>query len=205
VSVRAATRLSAVLLAAGESKRAGTPERPLNKLLVEIEGEPLVRRSARRLCDAGFAEVVVVVGHQADRVEAALAGLPLRCVRNPDYRKDQATSMRRGLEALALPTEGVMICLADQPKLEVADLETLARAFVDRRRGEAIVPVFDGRRGNPIVLTREAAATILERGGRFSCRRFIEENAELVAAVVVSSDAFVVDLDHADELAAWTR
>ena len=63
-------RVAGVVLAAGASRRMGR-----NKMLLELEGEPLVRRAARRALEAGLTPVVVVLGHEADRARAALAGL----------------------------------------------------------------------------------------------------------------------------------
>ena len=86
-------RVSAVLLAAGQSRRMGAD----NKLLLPIDGEPVVRRTARQLLGAGLEEVVVVLGHEADSVSGALDGLAVRAVVNPDYRDGQMTSVRAGL------------------------------------------------------------------------------------------------------------
>lgn len=105
-------RIHAVLLAAGESRRMGGP----NKLLLRVGGEPLVRRTARTLLSSGLDGVTAVTGHDGEAVAAALAGLPLTIVPNPDYAAGQMTSVRAGM--LALPaTDAVLVCPADMPAL----------------------------------------------------------------------------------------
>ncbi len=193
------TRLSAIVLAAGESTRFGSS----NKLLYEIDGQPLVRRTVATVAACPFVELVVVTGHQADEVERALSGVACRLVHNSCYRDGQATSVRAGLDALEAPSDGVMICLADQPKLETQDIAALRKAFAEREGKAVVVPTHRGRRGNPIVIDRVASAEILDRGGSFGCRHFIERNSDLVLTVAMRRDAFVTDLDRPEDFEAF--
>ncbi len=182
---------SAVLLAAGESRRMGAD----NKLLLAIDGEPMVRATARKLVAAGPVEIVVVLGHQADLVARALDGLAVRPVVNPAWRDGQTTSVRAGLAALETPVDGIMICLADQPLLEAADYRALVAAFAQAGDKSVLVPTHGGRRGNPIVLAAAHRGEILARGANLGCKQFIARNPDLVATVELDSDAFVRDID----------
>ena len=184
--------ISAVLLAAGESRRMGDD----NKLLLEVDGEPMVRRSARQLLAAQPGELVVVVGHEAPRITAALHDLPLTIVRNADYRDGQMTSVYCGLGALTAPCLGVMICLADQPLLTSDDYRAVMATF-RRRHGDKsiLVPTHDGRRGNPIVLAYEHCGGILERKANLGCKHLIDRNPDLVMTVEFATDRFVRDID----------
>ncbi len=94
-----------------------------NKLLLPIDGEPVVRRTARQILAAGPEEIIVVLGHEADLVCHALDGLAIRAVVNPAWRDGQMTSVHAGLAALSAPVDGIMICLADQPFLEAGGEE----------------------------------------------------------------------------------
>src|SRR4029077_14091942 len=87
--------VSAVVLAAGASTRMGT-----QKLLLPLGNEPLVRRSVRQICDAGFDEVLVVVGHTHVKVLAALDGLPIRHALNRAYETGMGSSFRTAVEHL---------------------------------------------------------------------------------------------------------
>ena len=212
--------LSAIVLAAGLSRRMG----PRNKLLLPVDGVPLVRRSVAVVLGHPFAEVVVVTGHEAPLVEAALDGLAVRTVRNPRYEEGQMTSVRAGLEALsaprtghiggdprtpgpagatdATPERGVMVCLADQPALTTEDLGLVAGAFLARVDCPVLVPTFRGTRGNPIVLGWRSLASILSRGGDFGCRQFVAKNADLVTTFEMPSDHVLTDVDRPEDYAA---
>jgi len=191
-------RVSALLLAAGESRRMGAT----NKLLLELGGEPLVRRAARVLLAAALEEIVVVLGHEQARVAAALEGLPLATVLNPHYAQGQMSSVHAGLAVLGAPADGVMICLADQPLITPADLEALLRAFAGRGAKSIVVPLFEGRRGNPIVLAHEHRETILGAGRNLGCKHLVRRNPELVLGVEWANDHVVRDLDSEDDLRA---
>jgi molybdenum cofactor cytidylyltransferase len=199
--------VSAILLAAGESRRMGMS----NKLEIPIAGVPLLRRSAKTLLASRLREIIVVLGHAADVSRQLLQGLPLTLVENPHYREGQMSSVFRGLDALVTATDGVMVCLADQPLLTPTDIDRLIAAF-DRQRNSAIlVPTWHGQRGNPLILARKQRATILQGRRNLGCKRLIERNPELVTTFAMPNDHVVFDLDTPGDYAAlqerlsWTR
>ena len=194
----AVTRLSAVILAAGLSRRMGAA----NKLLLPFRGVPLLRCVAGMISALPFVEVIVATGHEAAAVEAALDGLRVRVVRNPDYEEGQMTTVRAGLAALGAASQGVMICLGDQPALTAADLELIAKAFLERAGIDVLVPIFRGARGNPIVLSRASLDAILARGGNFGCRQFVANNGDLVSTFEMPNDHVLVDVDRPEDYAA---
>jgi molybdenum cofactor cytidylyltransferase len=197
----AAGRLSAVVLAAGLSSRM----RGKNKLLLGFRGTPVVRRCVTAALGHGFAEVVVVTGHEAPAVLEALRGLPVRIAHNDRYAEGQMTSVRRGLAALSGPSAdvaGVMVCLSDQPSLTTDDVDTIATAFLARPDCAVLVPTFAGARGNPIVLARKSIDDILLRGGNFGCKQFVSKNADIVETFVMPNDHVLVDLDSPEDYAA---
>ena len=188
-------RVSAILLAAGESRRMGGR----NKLELTIDDLPLVSHTAHTLLASRLAELVVVLGHEAERVRSHLEGLPLTLVVNPHYREGQMTSVHAGLAALSGRCDGVMVCLSDQPLLESADINRLIDAFNSRKRGSVLVPTYEGRRGNPIVLAYAHREAILSGNRNLGCKRFIERNPELVETFEMDSDHVLFDLDTPDE------
>jgi molybdenum cofactor cytidylyltransferase len=183
--------VAAVLLAAGESRRMGAP----NKLTLPVQGQPLLRRTARTLLDSGLDEIVVVLGHESDRARELLRDLPLKLVENPHYRDGQMTSVHCGLAALERTAKGVMICLADQPRLQAADINYLIERYRQDCTRPLLVPVFEGRRGNPIILSYAQRAAILAGDRNLGCRRLIERQPELVWPCVVHSDHYIEDID----------
>ncbi len=188
--------VSAILLAAGESRRMGAT----NKLALAVDGEPLLRHMVKTLLASQLAEVVVVLGHQAEQAHKLLQGLAVGTVVNETYREGQMNSVHCGLAALRQPCDGVMICLADQPLLTPRDIDELIEAFA-RRGGSIIAPTYQGRRGNPIVLAYAHRAQILDGERNLGCKRLIERNPELVTPVEMDNDHTVFDLDTPDDYA----
>jgi CTP:molybdopterin cytidylyltransferase MocA len=191
-------RIGAVLLAAGEGRRMGGVAKPL----IRLQGVPLVRRHLVALSGAGVDEVVVVTGHAGDAVEAQVQGFPVTLAHNPAYAQGQEGSVRVGLAALNGPFDAVFVVLADQPMIGAGDLTELIGAFKKRPAGHVVVPVVDGRRGNPILLDDVAHARILASGTNLACRHLIERQPELVHVHDTANARFIVDLDTVEDVRA---
>jgi CTP:molybdopterin cytidylyltransferase MocA len=185
-------RISAVVLAAGLSRRMGAE----NKLLLPFEGQPIIRRVLENVLGAGLTEVVVVLGHQAEDVVEAIAGLGVRTVRNAEFASGQVSSVRAGLGALKRAADAVMVCLGDQPLVTSADLLALRRAYEQRPHGSILLPVRGAQRGNPVILDWQSARETLERGTNFGCRHFMDENPDRVYRWPAPSDHYVRDVDE---------
>lgn len=197
-------RFSALVLAAGLSRRMGAP----NKLLLPVEGQPLVVRAVEAVRGASPSELVVVLGHQAAEVGRVLSPLGLKTVHNPDYESGQVSSVRAGLAALSEPVDAVMVCLGDQPLLTSADLRKLMAAFAARPKGSILVPMCGPLRGNPVVLDWKSVEETLSRGTNFGCRHFLDENSDRVYFWQSESDHFIRDVDQPADyqaLVAQTR
>lgn len=187
-----APTFSAIVLAAGLSRRMGAP----NKLLLPLGGEPMIRKVLETVLAAPFVEVVVVLGHQAPEVGAAIAPLGARSIVNEDFASGQVSSVRAGLRALKQRTDAVMICLGDQPLLTSADLRDAQAAFARRSHGSVLVPMYGERRGNPVIIDWSSAEETLARGTHFGCRHFMDENPGRVCSWQSPSDHFVRDIDQ---------
>ena len=187
----AAPRVAALVLAAGASRRMGAS----NKLLAPVGGVPLVTHGVDAALAAGVAPLLVVTGHQHREVAAALAGRELRLVHNPDYRRGLSTSLRAGIGALGAEVDAVLVCLADMPAVGAGHLRRLFEAF-DPMRGRAIcVPVFGGRRGNPVLWARRFFAAMREIDGDVGARSLMVRHAAMVREVAMDDDAVLRDVD----------
>jgi len=194
------TTVSAVLLAAGESHRMGE----INKLELIVDGIPLLRRTAETLLASALQEIVVVLGHEAEKTQAILEGLQLNFVENETYREGQMTSVYKGLSSLSKVCDGVMICLSDQPLLETQDINVLIEAFGQRSHGSILVPTFEGQRGNPIIFDYEYRQGILSGERNLGCKKLIEKNPEQVSRFEMNNDHVIVDLDTPEQYAAFS-
>src|SRR5262245_45887839 len=194
-------RIGAVLLAAGEGKRMGGIAKPL----IRLQGVPLVTRHLIALSGAGVDEVVVVTGHGREAIEAEVRSFPVRLAHNARYAEGQQGSVRAGLEALEGPFDAVIVDLADQPLIGAADLTELIGAFKKRTGGHVVIPVVDGKRGNPIVLDAVALAQIVESDTNLGCRHLIDRHPELVFVHESANTRFVADLDTLDDITALAQ
>ncbi len=167
----------------------------INKLHMPIDGVPLLRRSVETLLAAELGELVVVLGHEGAETQVLLEGLSVDTVYNGNYAAGQMTSVHRGLESLSQPCEGVMVALGDQPALTVSDIDYLVDAFFRRDGGEVVIPEYEGERGNPIIISNSCQREIITGKYNLGCRRFIENNPELVRTVEMPGPSVVIDLD----------
>ena len=189
-------RIAAIVLAAGRSTRMGGP----NKLLAEIGGKPLVRIAAEQALASRARPVIVVTGHQRDKVEAALQGLDVRFVHNPNFAEGLSTSVKAGLAALPAEADGAIVCLGDMPQVTAALIDKLSGAFDPEKGALVVIPVIDGKRGNPVVWARRFFPELMAIDGDIGARHLIGRYPEAVAEVALTDTAALVDVDTPDAL-----
>ena len=195
-----APKLVLILLAAGRSQRFGSA----NKLLVDIGGETLVHRVARTL-KAGLpgAPLIVVTGHDADRIRETVADLADMFAHNDQARDGIATSIRAGLAATSGDVDGALIAQADMPNLDTNLIADLAARFA-QSGGTAIVHPMTtaGRQGTPVIWPRDLFGALSELQGDQGAKPVIASNRERVRTVAVADEA-LVDLDTEAALKSW--
>ena len=194
----AGQRIAAIVLAAGRSTRMGA----LNKMLAEIGGKPLVRIAAEHALASRAKPVIVVTGHQREQVEAALAGLPVRFVHNPDYADGLGTSLRTGIAAVPEEAGGAIVCLGDMPQVDAGLIDRLLAAFDPEKGALIVVPSIDGKRGNPVVWSRRFFNELMAISGDTGARHLIGQYAEVMTEVQVSGEAALTDVDTPESLKA---
>ena len=187
-------RVVGVLLAGGTSSRFGEA----NKLLADFEGGPLVGHAARTLLDAGL-DVVAVLGYEAEAVGAALDGLDVRTVRNPDYEEGLSTSVGRGVEAARdAGGDAALFLPGDMPSVDPATVELLVDAY-RAGLGTALAAAHEGRRGNPVLFGREHFDDLLAVGGDVGGRSVLL-GSDGGALVEVDDAGVTADVDTTDDL-----
>ncbi|MGE0564944.1 MAG: NTP transferase domain-containing protein [Pseudolabrys sp.] len=193
-----AKRIAAIVLAAGRSTRMGA----VNKLIADIGGKPLVRIATEQALASRARPVIVVTGHQRDKVEAALKGLDVTFVHNPDYAEGLGTSLRAGIAAVPESADGAIVCLGDMPQVDAGLIDKLLAAFDPERGALVVVPTIDGKRGNPVVWSRRFFGDLMNVQGDIGARHLIGSYAEAVAEVPVDSHAALTDVDTPESLSA---
>lgn len=176
------------------------------KSLLELDGQPLIRRQLHALAQAGVAEVVLVLGHYADRIEAAVQGAhhsALTQVRNPDPEAGQGASLRLGLQALRQPLDAVLVALADQPLINRQDFLDLIQAYADRPEGTHMVqPTVDGLPGNPVIFSADVRAQMLVAGGPAGGQQWKAAHPSQVHLWASANPHYRQDVDTPEDVAA---
>ena len=193
--------VGAVLLAAGSGSRLGN--RP--KSLLELGGVPLIRRQLIALSGAGVDEVVVVLGHHADAVEAAVEQFPITLAHNPSPDDGQASSVRIGLRALSPKLDAVIVALADQPLVNAQDISALIGAFKKRGDAAMVVPRVGGEPGNPVMFEAALRDEWLAGDVNAACRRWREAHPERVHWFDTDNGRYRIDIDTPDDLVQFTE
>jgi molybdenum cofactor cytidylyltransferase len=190
-----APEVAAIILAAGKASRyragGGAEE---TKLVAKLDGEPLVRRVARAALGSRARPVVAVLGHAQAAVRGALADLPVETVFNADYASGLASSLRAGVAALPATAAGAVVLLGDMPMADPGLIDALIEAFAANPGVLAAVPVREGRRGNPVLLSRELFGKALRLSGDEGARRLIQDLGPTQRFDVVS-DAWDTSFD----------
>jgi molybdenum cofactor cytidylyltransferase len=195
------TTVGAVLLAAGAGSRLGG--RP--KALLELGGVPLVMRQLVALSGAGVDEVVVVLGHHADAIEAAIGQFPISIAHNPSPDSGQASSVRIGLQALSPRLDAVIVALADQPLIDAQDIVALIGAFKKRGEASMVVPRVrvDGGEslpGNPVIFDGALRDEWLAGAADAACRQWRLAHPERVHWFDTDNRRYRVDIDTPEDL-----
>ncbi len=194
---RRARQVAALVLAAGRSRRMA----PLNKLLVsDNKGTAMVARVVDQALASQARPVIVVTGHERDRVEEALAGRGVIFAHAEDYAQGLSASLKAGLAALPEGIDGVMICLGDMPLVTGAMMDRVMSAF-DPEGGRAIVqPTFRGKQGNPMLWAREFLPAMMMVTGDVGARHLAALHAARLVEVEMPDDSVLRDFDTTEAL-----
>jgi molybdenum cofactor cytidylyltransferase len=194
---RSVPTIAAVVLAAGRSRRMA----PHNKLLVaDKTGKSMIARVVDNVLSSKARPVLVVTGHQADQVQHALGGRPVRYVHAPDYAEGLSASLKAGIAAVPEECAAALVCLGDMPLVTGRMMDRLLSAH-DPDEGRLIVlPTFRGKQGNPMLWDREFFAEIVQISGDSGARFLVGQHLESVAEVEMADDAVLRDFDTTESL-----
>ena len=193
--------VAALVLGAGHSRRMGEH----NKLLVEVDGAPMITRVVDALLATRARPVVVVTGHDDARVRAALANREVSFVHNPHHAEGMSTSLRAGINELGEDVDGALVCLGDMPRVRGAHIESLLGAF-DPEDGRSIcVPTWERRRGNPVLFAARYFPEMRLLEGDVGARSLLEKHAAAICYVPMADPGVTVDVDTPEALRSLTK
>lgn len=184
-----AIKIAGVILAAGSSSRMGEPKQLLPFGKTTLLGQ--VIHNARQSI---LHEIIVVLGHGADKIQQSLDLSGTRPILNPAYQTGQSASLKAGLEAVSDPCQGIMFLLGDQPLVTADIINHLASLFADSP-DKIIIPCFEGQRGNPVILPRSLFFHIPSLSGDKGARALFDRFKHLILRVSVADPAILTDVD----------
>lgn len=189
--------VTAIILAAGLSRRMGNR----NKLLLPINGIPMIRHVVEIYSSVTTHPVLVVTGHEAEQVAAAVAQSSAITVFNPHYAQGQQTSVATGLRAAERGSD-LLIGLGDQPLLTRKDLLDLLDSHIAANADRISIPVRGEDRGNPIVIPAALRARLLADPHSPGCKKFTRANPEHVQFHALAAPGFFTDVDTPEAYAS---
>lgn len=189
-------RIAALILAAGLSSRC-----PANKLLQPFRGKPLLRHAVEAALASTAAPVIVVTGHQAQEVMAALDGLELVQAHNDAFARGLSTSLACGLQQVPQDCDGALVQLGDMPLVTPSLIDSVIAVFDPANRREICCPVRSGRRGHPVLWSRRFFPELLALTGDQGGKPVMASHRDVLYELDISGDAafrdFDTDLDFA--------
>jgi len=184
--------VSAILLAAGESKRMGEP-----KLLLPFGSSTILEQAVDNLLNSRVDEVIVVVGDKAQEMIKRIASRPVKVAINPVYHEGMSTSIVKGLSPVDNRAVAIMLALADQPFIDSETIDRLIEAFFSHDKGIAI-PAYKGKRGHPIIFSIKYKEELLGLKGDVGGRQIIKEHPDDTLEVAVNSQSINIDINTMD-------
>jgi molybdenum cofactor cytidylyltransferase len=188
--------VAAIILAAGQGTRFGSE----SKLLAELGGKPLIRHVAEAALASKAFPVLAVLGHRREEVDAVLPR-PVPRVENPDYARGLSTSLRAGFAALDQAAEAAVVLLGDMPQVTPALIDGLIDTWIAAGRPAAVVPTYDGRRGNPVLLSAALGPEIAKLTGDTGAGALLRARDD-VHELPVTAASILADVDTPEALAA---
>jgi molybdenum cofactor cytidylyltransferase len=186
-------RVAAIVLAAGGSRRFGSP-----KQLLPWKGKTLLEHVVDGVLDSGVDQVVVVLGHEREAIGALVRDRRVETVVNEDWERGQSGSIRAGLQALSDSCDAGLFVLADQPHVTPELIDSILARY-RRTLAPIVAPAHRGRRGNPVLFARTLFPELLEMQGDQGGRHVMERHDNEVETVEVRDPTLFLDIDTVDD------
>lgn len=194
--------LSAIVLAAGLSKRMGN----INKLLLQYKNKTIIETTLENILASSMNEVIVVTGHETEKVKTVVQHLPVTIVYNPDYEKGMTSSIQCGIEHAK--ENGYMICLADMfiiTSEEYALLKTVYEENFTSNTKYIYLPRYNNEKGNPVIFSPSYKNAILEHKEMEGCKAIVQSNKENIFWVDMPTNHVLQDMDYYEDYEGFAK
>lgn len=187
------SRFAAVILAAGISSRMGEA-----KQLLRLADNTVLGQVLENVRNSRVADIVLVLGHQAEKIKEQIRTENLTVVINESFRQGMGTSLRAGLAALPPEVDAALIVLADQPFIRPITLDLLTDQY-RRSNAQIVIPTYKGFRGNPVLLGRSVFSEVMALTGDIGCRAIFGNHLEGIIKLPVEDIGILLDMDSKDD------
>ena len=191
-------RITAVVLAAGESKRMGQTKQLLPWGNTTVLGQVLQNLNASTIHDT-----LVISGHDAEAVEAVASAEHIHALRNMQYASgEMLSSLQTAVRHLPPSTDAILVMHADQPLVTPAIINDILTAY-RQGQGDIIAPVYDGQRGNPVLISRRFFAELLELPFGSAPRDLLRRYPDAIHLLQIADESVLIDLDNPETYERW--
>ena len=188
--------ISAILLAAGQSKRMNGE----NKLTKEIQGIPLIKLSVKNILASSINELIIVLGHQKEIIEKLIdKNKKIKFVFNKNFENGMASSIKTGLNNLSEKTEAFFICLADMP---MVNHDIYNRLIKSKDNKEIIVPTYKGQQGNPVLFDKSMKEKVLDIKGDVGAKKILELNKDKILNLEINDQSITKGFNTRDDFSS---
>ncbi len=182
-------RVAGIILAAGKSSRMGKM-----KLLLDVHGKPMLAHVVESAIHSALDEVIVVLGSEHERILESIDFKGATVVYNPDFVKGLSTSLKAGIAAVGESCDAALFLLGDLPLVGPGVIDAVLQRY-KTTRASIVVPVFAGKRGNPVLLARSFFPMVLALEGDIGARAILAAQEELIETVDIEHDGIHLDID----------
>jgi len=184
--------ISAILLAAGQSKRMDGE----NKLTKKIQGAPLIKHSVKNILASSIDELIIVLGYQKEIIEKLIdKNKKIKFVFNKDFENGMASSIKTGLNNLSEKTEAFFICLGDMPMVNHDIYNQLIKS---KEKKEIIIPTYKGQQGNPVLFNKSMKEKIMGITGDVGAKKILELNKDKILNLEINDQSITKGFDTQD-------
>ena len=193
-------RVSGIILSAGKSRRMGQP-----KALLPVFGITFLEHIVNQILGSKLVDFKIVLGHRPDAILDRLPGLRSATVINSRYEEGQLSSLQAGIRSLesGIP-DGLMLFLVDHPFVESALINKLIGCF-SKRNHPIVIPTFQGRRGHPVIFSRELFPELLAASPEVGAVAVVKQHRQKIYHLEWKSDEILIDVDTPEAYRRWVQ